>query len=154
MANFKNSFDLGLKAAADTAEKLAEIDSIFEEMNTQVTEASEGKIEISRETRIDKTIETILGMGIFSTKKLNEVSTTTTYIIARNPLSTKKRKADIGQIKFNKNGYPCEIKFGSDKFHCDDKQGLERALSLMLADPDVGKELAMLINQPTESDAE
>lgn len=154
MANFKNSFDLGLKAAADTAEKLAEIDSVFEEMNTQIIEASNGKIEIYRETRTNKSMETILGMGMFSTKKLNEINTTTTYIIARNPLSTKKRKADIGQIEFDKNGYPCEIKFGHDKFRCDDKQGLERVLSLMLADPDVGKELATLINQPTEADIE
>jgi hypothetical protein len=154
MANFKNSFDQGLKAAANTAEKIAEINSVFEELNTQISEASDGKIEISRETRIDRTIETLLGIGIFANKKQIEKSTTTTYIVATNPLSTKTRKVDIGQIEVSKNGYPCEVKFGSDRFHCDDKQGLERALSILLADPDVGKELTKLITQPTEADTE
>ncbi|SCZ38081.1 MULTISPECIES: hypothetical protein [unclassified Pseudomonas] len=150
MANFKNSFDLGLKAAADTAEKISEINSVFEEMNAQIMEASGGKIAISRETRFDTTMETLLGLGMFSQKKLIEKSTTTTYIVAANPLSTKTKKADIGQIEINKNGYPCEIKFGNDRFVCDDKQALERILSVMLADADVGKEFTRLINQPTE----
>ncbi|WP_150688930.1 hypothetical protein [Pseudomonas fluorescens] len=152
MANFKNSFDQGLKAAANTAEKLAEINSVFEELNTQISEASGGKIQFARETRIDRTIESLLGVGLFASKKQIEKSTTTTYIIATNPLSSKNRKADIGQIEVSKNGYPCEIKFGNDRFHCDDKQGLERALSILLADPDVGKELTRLIAQPTETD--
>ncbi|QXH77457.1 hypothetical protein [Pseudomonas salmasensis] len=150
MADFKNSFDLGLKAAEAAAAKLAEIDSVFEEMNRQISEASEGKIAISRESRYSNSINALLGAGIFSNNKKSEKPELTTYIVAKNPLSESSTKADIGEIETNKKGYPCEIRFGSDKFLCEDKVALEKVLSIMLSDPDVGKELARLINLPSK----
>ncbi|WP_024778265.1 hypothetical protein [Pseudomonas corrugata] len=149
MANFKNAFDQGLKAAADAAAVIAEINSVFEEMNTEISAASDGKVNINRETRTDgASMAAILGMGIFASKPPAQEIKYITYIVAKNPLAENNNKADIGQVNIHKKGYPCEVKFGGDKYICEDKKGLERVLSLMLTDPEVGKELSRLIRLP------
>ncbi|HEX8586912.1 hypothetical protein [Pseudomonas sp.] len=152
MANFKASFDLGLKAAEAAAVKMAEIDAVFDEMNSQISEACDGKIEIYKEKRYVNPIQNILGHGIFGGNNGSGKVETINYIIARNPLAEKNVKIDIGEIDISKNGYPCQIRVGAEKFICEDKTGLERVLSLMLADPEVGKELTKLINSPLQQD--
>ncbi|SDR36969.1 hypothetical protein SAMN04490186_5696 [Pseudomonas grimontii] len=152
MANFKNAFDQGLKAAADAAAVIAEINSVFDEVNTEISAASDGKVNIRRETRSDRTsMAALLGLGLFSSKQPEPEIKYITYIVAINPLAESSNKADIGQVDIDKRGYPCEIKFGGDKYLCEDKKGLERVLSLMLSDPEVGKQLSKLIRLPVAS---
>ncbi|NWB91590.1 hypothetical protein [Pseudomonas agarici] len=154
MANFKSSFDQGLKAAASAAAVHAEIDSVFSEMNTQISEASDGKINIFRETRYDHGFNSLIGMGIFSgaTNKQSAKIEKTTYIVARNPLAQGSNKGDLGTVHTHKDGYPCEIKIGDDRYICEDKPALEKILSVMLSDTDVGKTLRKLINLPSSDE--
>lgn len=145
MANFKDSFGIGLKAAGDVEARLAEIDSVFSELNIQLSDASDGKIQIFRETRtegIDLFNLAILGKGPQSPRQK------ITYLVATNPLATGKNKADIGTWEINKHGYPCQIKFGNDTFFCEDKGALEQTFSMLLTDPDVGRALQRLLNLP------
>lgn len=144
MANFKDSFDLGLKAADDAAAKIEEINGVFSEMNAQLSEASEGKIQIIRETRRSP-YDFINSLAI---PKDPLSITTTTYIVAQNPRTNANNKHDIGTWEINSRGYPCQIKFGGDNFFCEDKKGLEKILALMLSDPDVGKVLRRLMSLP------
>lgn len=147
MKSFKDSFDLGLKAAANAAAVKSEIHSVFRELNSQILEASDGKIQIKQEPRSSQGLNALIGIGLFSGGKQEKIEITT-YIVATNPLANKSNKVDIGEISIHKNGYPCEITFGGDKFICEDKSALEMTLSMMLADPDIGKEFTKLMRLP------
>lgn len=152
MANFKSAFDQGLKAAADAAAIISEINAIFDQMNAEVSAASDGKVNIKRETRREGgAMAALLGLGVFSSKTPPKEIEYITYIVAFNPLANTDNKSDIGEIDIHKRGYPCQIKFGGDKYLCEDKKSLERILALMLTDPVVGKELYRLINLPVGS---
>ncbi|MHA6126314.1 hypothetical protein ACX3YD_08950 [Pseudomonas fluorescens group sp. PF-1] len=143
MTNFKESFGKGLKAAGDVEAKLAEIESVFLEMNKQLSEASDGKIQITREARASAL--DLFTMGVLG-KSAEPSAPRTTYIVATNPLAKGKNKEDIGVWEIDKHGYPCQIKFGNDSFYCEDKRALEQTLSTILTDPDVGRALQRLLN--------
>lgn len=146
MANFKDSFGKGLKAAGDVEARLAEIESVFSEMNKQLSEASDGKIQITRQTRASAL--DIFAMGILG-NAAQPSAPKITYIVATNPLAKGKNGEDIGVWEIDKYGYPCQIKFGNDSFYCEDKVALEQTLSTILTDPDVGRALQRLLNLPS-----
>ncbi|AHD17268.1 hypothetical protein C163_16450 [Pseudomonas sp. FGI182] len=158
--NFKESFGKGLDAAAKAQELTNEIDSIFEELDQQIQEASDGKISIFRKSTyesLDSTASVGLGTigaataaatlaasGLLNRKKV-------TGIFANRP-GSKKDSIQLGTFKIHKKGYPCEIQFGDDRLICEDKKSLEKALNYLLSDVEIGKSLAKIMNRIEETD--
>lgn len=138
--NFKESFSKGLSAAAHAENQTKEIDSVFFDLNEQIMEASDGKIEISRrETYEEPDLTgsiTALTTGILNRKRI-------VGIFAQTPKGNFS--SQIGAVKIDKRGYPCEIKVGDSRLVCEDKRSLTKALNYLLADVDVGKTLAKIM---------
>ncbi len=151
MADFKNSFALGLEAAADAAAKMAEIESVFEDLNSQLSDASDGKIRIIRKARFRNPF----AAAVRATSSLTGVTLDgdeATYIVATNPLSDTRAEEDLAVWVVDSRGYPCKIIFGGQNYFCEDKAALEKVLSLLLAWPDTGKAFQRLIDLPATSE--
>jgi len=141
--SFKDAFSQGLSAAAHAESQIKEIDSVFSELNKQIMEASNGKIEILRmdtyeEVDLTASITALTSVtGMLNRKKI-------IGIFSQTPKG--KNSTQIGVVKIDKKGYPCEIKFGGDRLICEDKKSLTKALNYLLADVEVGKTLTKLMN--------
>jgi hypothetical protein len=145
--NFKDSFEKGLTAAAEAQVLIGEIDSVFSELDRQVIEASEGKVSIFRQETYEPIESSITGIGAAlasaATGLMNRKRVV--GIFAKNP-NVKSSAVELGTVQVHKRGYPCEIRFGSERIVCEDKKSLEKALNYLLSDVDVGKSLAKLVN--------
>lgn len=149
MANFKESFTRGLEAAAEASARIAEIDSVFEDMNLQVSEITGGKVNLERETRYKSPLGVIGQTLALAGEPFKREQVT--YIVATNPLSDGYSSFDVALWVGDSRGYPCKVSFGGQSFLCEDKAALEAVLSQMLAWPETGKIFQKLISLPSAS---
>jgi hypothetical protein len=139
MVNFVEAYKTGLNSAELAEKRKREIDSVFEELNAQLAEATQGKIHISIKKLPDSSIRMELQI-------LNP-----TYhlaIAAENPLVNFNSQRELAKWEQDRAGYPCKITLASQAMYCEDKQGLEKALAALLSDPVVGETLRNLTNLP------
>ncbi|MEE1882840.1 hypothetical protein V0R55_22010 [Pseudomonas soli] len=151
MSNFKDSFGRGLQAAEIAASLNAEINSVFQALNKDISEASGGKIKIHREIKVNlpNFVGTRRLTGAMVSGLLSDISKNDdgyNKILASNPLARDSKSHEIAKFKQHRNGYPCEVVFEDEKIVCDDKPALERALSYMLSDAEVGRKLQNLMS--------
>jgi hypothetical protein len=140
MVNFIDSFSKGIIAAKKSEQNKDEIDSVFEILNRQISEASSGKIEIKI---IFKSNPFLDFLAVAS-----DVSKVSYWAItASNPLAEDFRPTEIAKWKADQNGYPCQIITDAEEIYCEDKGALENALQTLLASPVVGEKLYTVMNQ-------
>lgn len=134
MANFIESFNRGIEAAVNAELNFSEIDQVFSELNRQLTNATDGKVSITRRQGGGK-IAALVGLV---TKIGNPTfeAPIGLFVTSSNP---ETPAVEIAEWNTDRTGYPCSIQLGANKFICDDKEALEQALSRVLADPEVGK---------------
>ncbi|ASF46086.1 hypothetical protein [Methylovulum psychrotolerans] len=142
MVDFIAAFNKGLDAAQIAEKNKREINSVFDELNKQLANATKGNVNIQiRECEKAPDFNPLGGSRIdFRNIKYQA-------ICAINPLfpfpvSPTKEIATWSQ---DRTGYPCKISFGTKEHYCEDKVALENALALMLQDPIVGENLAELM---------
>jgi hypothetical protein len=140
--NFEDFFKKGLLAAGAADKTNHEIDSVFQELNDQISIASDGKLAFTLERRRDLTVS----LAAMLRPDLSEYNKLKTYLIAKNTLAGKEET--IGEFDRASTGYPAHLKYDDQEIYCNDKQALERNLSSMLANVNVGKQLARLLNWP------
>lgn len=150
MADFKNSFAIGLEAAAEAAAKIAEIESVFQDLNSQLSDASGGKIEIIRKARSRNPFLSAV-RAKSSLAEMDLDGDGSTHIFAINPLSDVRAEEDLAAWSVDSRGYPCKIVFGGQHYFCEDKAALEKVLSVLLAWPETGKAFQRLMNLPQTS---
>ncbi|MDR9425715.1 MAG: hypothetical protein RI567_10590 [Marinobacter sp.] len=146
MADFKKYFTKGLSAAEKAESNKNEIDSIFEELNSQLDEATDGKIEISR-------VKFYVSNALADIASLMKPRETYLAIAAKNK---KVKGCDYKQLarwKIDRNGYPCVIIIDRDEMYCEDKVALESNLQQLLSDPTVGDTLYKLMSMPADAEA-
>ncbi|MCF5747103.1 hypothetical protein [Pseudomonas tremae] len=142
MADFKLALKKGLDAAEKAEANRKEIESVIEELNKQLQEDTDGKLEIIQDLDYADTSAAVraaifigglsgaVGMGN-NAAHLQKVN----YLSCRNPRSENKNKLRLSEFKVGRAGYPCELKVGDEEMFCEDKQALEQALSYLLSDP-------------------
>ncbi|MEC4599256.1 hypothetical protein [Burkholderia vietnamiensis] len=137
MADFIKSLHVGLGAAKTAEENRAEIDAVFQELNRQLAEATEGKVQIRRAE---------FRKGLTFTADFRPVMYWA--LIVESPYEGVK-PTEIASWNMERSGYPCEIEIdSSSKWYCEDRNGLEAALGLLLQDPMVGETIQKYIRQP------
>lgn len=142
MINFAKSYQAGLDAARIAEKNKREIDSVFNEMNRQLSEATNGKIKVYIKTLYGKPdgLTTLQARYGYEPKAY-------TGIVAENP-DVADSARELARWSQDRNGYPCTITLGSNSRSCGDKLALEKALAEMLSDPIVGKALSELVSIP------
>ncbi|WP_025598188.1 hypothetical protein [Burkholderia sp. WSM2230] len=144
MVDFIKSLHVGLDAAKTAEQNRAEIDAIFEELNRQLSQATDGKVRLKRAE---------FNQGLQFTATFQRV---TYWALAVFSTIEGIQPTEIAKWHMDRSGYPCTIDTeSSSKWHCQDKEGLERALGLLLQDPLVGeiiqKYIRMTPPSPTEA---
>lgn len=142
MVDFKKSFSIGISAAEKAEKSKKEISSVFQNLNDQLGQATNGKIFIERVKFYEPT--DFFDLSLFKKRP--------TYwgIGAKNPTASDTKTREIAKWSQDKAGYPCKISFGKNVIHCEDKQALELGLSELLEDPGTGEIFHKLIRLPEE----
>jgi hypothetical protein len=137
MTNFKSAFQVGLKAAQKAEAAKKEIKEVFNDLNKQLSEASDGKliIEIQQLTRP-------------LPLPFNLVQQGEKYwaIVARNPKLKASPIKELAEWQIDRHGYPCKITWSGIEEYCEKKQAVETGLEHLLQDPTTAEKLQSLVN--------
>jgi hypothetical protein len=142
MTDFKAAFEDGIKAAQQAEAAKKEIDSVFTELNKQLSEATRGKLLIERRYMPDEIVGFFISLAEFRRP-------THLAITARNPSIKQSEPKELSKWESGRAGYPCKVSWGGNEAYCENKEGLERVLSDLLRDPVVAGILYSLINLET-----
>lgn len=145
MIDFSKSFKKGIAAAAIADKSRQEINLVFEDLNEQLNQATDGKVAI----RIRK--PSIL-MSNLKQSILNQKGSDT--IIAFKPQDPQNRYTELAKWSQNNAGYPCKIVYDINAIYCEDKEALEVALAKLLEDPAIGEKLYKIMNLELNQDEE
>lgn len=117
MMDFTQSLKIGLQAAQEQIEKRNEIQAIFRHLSEQISQHLQFEIEISPINDL------LIGKRLTLKNKSND------------NISWLAKWSDTD------GAYPCSIHYGNEEFLCENKKDLELALSTMLQNADVAKQL-------------
>lgn len=121
MMDFTQSLKIGLQAAQEQIEKRNEIQTIFHHLSEQISQYLRFEIKIYPRTYHDT---------VYRKEK---------RIIIINELNHRSRWLAVWSD--TDGAYPCSIHYGNEAFLCENKKDLELALSTMLQNADVAKQL-------------
>ena len=138
MNKFISSFEKGQAAADEAKKNRNEISLLFEELNDELSVATNGNVKIEIHEREEK-------VGIEQLVRFNFVAPRYDAICALNPSVHDSPVKELAVWTQSKLGYPCTLKIGKFTISCDDLAALESALSDMLSDPQVGESLQKLM---------
>lgn len=137
MTDFIDSFNRGLAAAVQAGKNKQEIRSVLEALSEQLSQASDGKLEISV---YNKQLP-------FAFLASGEQKVEYQFLAAVNPLATSKSPTELAKWKLDAHGYPCHITTSESELFCEDKAALERALKELISNPAVGEKLYAVMKQ-------
>ena len=147
MTDFKKAFQTGLNAAKKAEATRNEIQSVFDDLNSQLEEITGGKINLKRiEKYADIDVRKILEDGIGQMPKKYQ------SIVAFNPTLEGHHHNEIANWSESRSGYPCKISYGLNSFVCENKSQLESVLMDLLKDPIIGEKFSQLIMLPKEGE--
>ena len=141
MVDFKKSFSAGINSAKAAEANRADIQSVFDEVNKQLEEVTEGTIFIERrEYYVNNTIQDLAAIANLKPREVYHA------VVALNPKVPKSSEKELANWKMSKDGYPCRIYIGNNQIVCEDKEALEGAMKELLSDTAVGEKLYQLMN--------
>lgn len=122
MTDFVKAWQTGLEAANVAKLHQEDIDSVFNDLNTQLRQVIERDVEILVKPRVEKTIETqfLRDKVIVENRRSGEVT-------------------ELALWEQGRYGFPCTITYGNRHASCEDKAALEKALAEMLRDPNIAQ---------------
>ncbi|MAF06074.1 MULTISPECIES: hypothetical protein [unclassified Herbaspirillum] len=129
MKKFAASIEKGLDAAQNARLLKAEIDSVFETLNEELSEVTKGKVGLKRDVFYEAPE---FGAGLvnyFHREKYLGIA-----IVSENMPST-----EIARWAQDPGGYPCKVVLPERQFYCEDKDALESVLAELLQRPEVGE---------------
>lgn len=142
MTDFRTAFEAGQDAAIKAELARKEIDSVFAEVQKQLTEITKGKVEIYRQ-EFEKRPEGVpFAITFFGPKEKYWA------VAARNPMAEDNKSRQLAIWDEGRGGYPCTVSWGGMDRTCHDREALEECLASLLADPVVGDKLRRLILLP------
>jgi hypothetical protein len=142
MNDYKSAFSEGLKAAERANAARKEIDQVFKDLNTQLSDITEGRIHVIREQRARN-----------STLKLVITLEPDYYwaIIAYNPKVGSSPNKELCEWEMGSAGYPCKMIWSGNTHYCENKQALEATLSVLLKDAIIAEKFWFLMNYQAEN---
>lgn len=128
MKKFAASIEKGLDAAQNARLLKAEIDSVFETLNEELSEITKGRVGLRREMFLDSPR---FGSGM--SPYFNREQHLGLAIVSENTPST-----EIARWSEDPGGYPCKLVLPERQFYCEDRDALESVLAELLQRPEVG----------------
>ena len=139
MTDFKIAFREGLTAAEKAEQAKKEINKVFEELNKQIKEISNNKIQIEIRNFQEK-----LDLTEILKHPIPEIRGYPA-IVAFNPKIKSSPVKQLARWAQDNRGFPCKITWNGNTKYCEDKEALEQAISELLKDPVIGEALDSLM---------
>ncbi|ELY1862432.1 hypothetical protein QZR43_09800 [Serratia marcescens] len=149
MADFMGSINDGLNAAKKAEANKQEITEVFDELNAQLGMATGGTVKVKRRSFYKEVPTTYASVAARMIADSIINSPRETYdALAISHVNKEYGFDDVEIAKWNldKNGYPCVITLRSSELYCEDKEALEKALSELMRDPEVGTAVLKCMN--------
>lgn len=137
MTDFVKAFKTGVEAAEKVQLARKEIESIIDDLSTQIAKETNGKLQIYRTTLPEQVPP---GFIPFGTPRTYEA------IVAINPEIQKSPLKELAKWSMARTGYPCKLIWGDQEITCIDKVGLEKAFIDLISDPIIAESLFALIH--------
>ena len=134
MTDFRKAFRSGQEAAgkADLARK--EISSVFRELNEQLREPTEGRVEIITQ-EFEEQGDNPFGIAISYLQSAWYGRAPGHWAVAaRNPQAGDTAPRELTLWQQDRAGYPCKLSWGGVERTCHDRESLQEALAAMLED--------------------
>ena len=145
MSEYIKAFHNGIMSAEIAHKNRQIIQSVFNELNQQLSQETNNKIRIEiKEYDVQKGILELYRDITKGTHKKE------TYhaVIALNPTIEKSPEKILAKWYEDRSGFPCKIVYGDQILICEDKEALEKSITQLLEDPVVGASLFSLLNLP------
>lgn len=168
MANFQDALKKGLEAYAVVKKTRDEIDSVFEDFQTQIVESAtglqvsliQGKKEIKKkaETIIESPsiLESVVS-GLDAGRKRTIIPPTEyrSYNGMKiSPIGKNQPSIEICEYELSPAGYPVSLKYANEYESCNDKISLEKCLERMLMHPDIGEKFQRMLTAARASSSD
>lgn len=147
MADFMGSINDGLNAAKKSEANKNEITAVFDELNIQLGMATGGTVKLIRSSFIKEVgYASVVAKMIGDTIPIHQRETYLALAISHVNKEYNFNDVEVAKWSIDKNGYPCVITIRSAELYCEDKEALEKALSELMRDPDVGTAVLNCMN--------
>lgn len=142
MFNFEESLKSGISHAEEEQQNRTEIDSVIEQLKSDIETFSSEKVSIKIDRRTD---QNSLFAGAFATLYGNK---TRKYMamVAFNKSQPDNPDRELCEWKYGEKGYPVTIDYLNKSITCADKESLINTLQDLLSKPDAGKKIKFLLD--------
>lgn len=142
MFNFEESLKSGISHAEEEQQNRTEIDSVIEQLKSDIETFSREKVSIKIDRRTD---QNSLLAGAFATLYGNK---TRKYMamVAFNKSQPDNPDRELCEWKYGEKGYPVTIDYLNKSITCADKESLINTLQDLLSKPDAGKKIKFLLD--------
>ena len=144
MFNFEESLKSGISHAEEEQQNRTEIDSVIEQLKSDIETFTSDKVSIKLENRTD------IEQGDFITNALATVygrkSKKYMAMVAFNQSPENSSDKELCEWKYGEKGYPVTIDYLNKSITCADKESLINTLQDLLSKPDAGKKIKFLID--------
>ncbi|MGO2154589.1 MAG: hypothetical protein ACTH5V_02350 [Serratia proteamaculans] len=146
MKDFKNSVLAGITAAKKAADNRNEINSVIEELNSQIKEVSDDKASFGitsyyRQTNNNALVAFISIAERMTSQKSEQYNALCVFD------NEGKNGIEIAEWSQDDYGYPCTIKYNGQKFFCSNKTELEESLAKLLKEVKAGNAILKQISK-------
>jgi hypothetical protein len=148
MSIFVDAFQVGIDAGKQALRNTQEIDLVFNELEREISENSQGKLHVSREEmsrkrRVWQRVSTLdSALGPYAPKPYYDETVSYDAIVVGNG----NRKVAIAEYEISETGYPIVIKWADREASCWDREALTETLQELLADAATGKTIFQLLS--------
>ncbi len=155
MTDFAEAFNRGQQAAALAVRARHEIAEIFTTASQQLSEITNGKLELSRQEfeKPQKSLTTFAAAraleGFFGRVAVE----TEPWIAARNPKESDPRWVKLAKWDQPQEGFPCVLSYDKKDVRCHNQEALADAIAELLASPWAGERLHELVERPVKPEA-
>jgi hypothetical protein len=142
MFNFEESLKSGISHAEEEQQNRTEIDSVIEQLKSDIETFSSEKVSIKIDRRTD---QNSLLAGAFATLYGNK---TRKYMamVAFNKSQPDNPDRELCEWKYGEKGYPVTIDYLNKSITCADKESLINTLQDLLSKPGAGKKIKFLLD--------
>jgi hypothetical protein len=149
MSKFADAYKAGIDAGQQAIESIQEIDSVFEELDREISSMNGGKLSIIRKEKtykrkvMRKLTNLEKSLGIMGPSPYYEEEISYNAIV----LKRDKDEIEIAEYEMSETGYPITLKWSNREEGCWDKDALTETLEEILAFPATGKAVVKLLSE-------
>ena len=144
--DFRAQIEKGLQANKLVEDNRAEIERVLKDINLQLTGLTSGVVGLK--------IAKLKRSGFLNISSSGTLLSSNYQAIVIFNTKTPDNFSELAEWEVSDRGYPCSVSFDGERHDCFDKASLEITLGDMLARPETGAAIQLLLNPPVVDSSE